>query len=213
MKAFIVAAICLALGGVGCGGFFLWTLSNAVMPPVINSPSEATWDDTPNIAGIGSTLGDTITVTDTKGQIVCVTMVRGDLSWTCTPEIPLPEGEAIIMATEDDLEGRTSKPSAPFVVRVELVSIQEKQERWLNGYQPQAWDDYPPGFEGWGTAAQCRFQVKYYPNTMDGFCGPFTRDEVEEGYCDDFCQALVGKNRNENCDRFPIPINESEECL
>ncbi len=66
-----------------------------------------TWCDTatPTFTGTGDD-GDTITLTDDDGTVLCTTTVV-DGEWSCTPTDPLPEGTNTITADGDPIRGQT----------------------------------------------------------------------------------------------------------
>ncbi|MCL1898117.1 MAG: hypothetical protein FWG16_04775 [Micrococcales bacterium] len=68
----------------------------------------------------------------------------------------------------------------------------DEHQKWLDGYQPIDMSDHPPGFDGWTQGAQCAWQLKFFPDVLDGYCGPFI--ESDEGYCDAFCEAVINSN-------------------
>jgi hypothetical protein len=69
-----------------------------------------TSDNTPAIAGVGATPGDTITVTFPGGEVLTAT-VASNGTWSVTPINPLPDGANNILVTATDPAGNVSAPT------------------------------------------------------------------------------------------------------
>ena len=95
---------------------------NAVSP-VITSPSDKSTGNTttPVFSGTGAAEGDTVAISDGKSQI-CVATVKSDLSWTCSPSVPVKDGAYTLTVTETDAAGNLSAPSAEVAYTVDTLS-------------------------------------------------------------------------------------------
>ncbi len=80
-------------------------------PPLITSPTNgsSTTDTTPTITG---TAEPNALVTVYINGVPCITYANDEGNWSYTPTTPLPHGENSIYATQTDLAGNTSGPSA-----------------------------------------------------------------------------------------------------
>jgi len=92
-------------------------------PPSITVPGDGMTvvSDTPTISGTGTASGDTITVTDGSGHVVCVATVQANKTWSCKPNAPLAPGDNTLTATEKDQGGNTGNPSTTITVNVDTT--------------------------------------------------------------------------------------------
>ena len=91
--------------------------------PVITGPQDGstTGDTTPTVTGTGEP-GATVTVIVDGTPVTCANepvIVAANGTWTCTPTVPLSDGDHVITATQTDPAGNTSAPSAPVTVTVD----------------------------------------------------------------------------------------------
>jgi hypothetical protein len=99
---------------------FTQTLAGDVLPqaPAITSPttgSNAT-DMTPTVSGTGAP-GDTVTVVDGNGDVLCTDVVADDGTWSCATST-LPAGPTTVTATQADSSGDPSPVSNSVIVNV-----------------------------------------------------------------------------------------------
>ncbi|MDR0489434.1 MAG: Ig-like domain-containing protein [Propionibacteriaceae bacterium] len=87
-------------------------------PPKITGPTgeKPINNPRPPITGTGEEPGNSITVTDENGNVLCEATVLEDLTWSCTPTTILPDGEHTVSATETDKAGNVSQKSDPVVI-------------------------------------------------------------------------------------------------
>ena len=92
-------------------------------PTIISPANGATTNDaTPTIAGTGEP-GARVSVRDGTGTIACTAVVTPASTWSCVPSIAYPDGQLIAFtATQTDLAGATSPPSAPVTVQIDTVA-------------------------------------------------------------------------------------------
>ena len=92
----------------------------APVPPAITGPAAGATVGTakPTISGTGSAPGGTIVVRDGDGEI-CRATVLADLTWLCTSDKALGDGDHTLKATETDKAGNVSAPSAPVKITVD----------------------------------------------------------------------------------------------
>jgi hypothetical protein len=107
--------------GADTNNFTVDTVAPAA--PVITGPTDGstTGDSTPTVTGTGE-VGATVTVIIDGNPITCSNepvIVAGNGTWTCTPTVPLSDGDHVITATQTDPAGNTSGPSAPVTVTVD----------------------------------------------------------------------------------------------
>jgi hypothetical protein len=90
--------------------------------PTVTSPISGTavMTDTPTFAGNSSEPGGEVNVYDEGGSVVCTTTVAQDGSWSCTPDIPLDEGEQTYEVTVTDDVGNESD-STPVTLDVDTT--------------------------------------------------------------------------------------------
>jgi hypothetical protein len=80
--------------------------------PVVTAPTtgEALGDPTPTVTGTGEA-GATVTVTDGSGNVLCVSTVGANGTWSCEVATALPQGPATLVVTETDPAGNPSTPT------------------------------------------------------------------------------------------------------
>jgi len=90
--------------------------------PVITGPEDGTVtnDNEPVIEGTGDVPGDEITVRDDDG-VVCTATVQPDLTWSCSPDEPLMDGDHTLVADETDEHGNPSDPSNTVTITIDTV--------------------------------------------------------------------------------------------
>ena len=90
-----------------------------VAPPVITSPVDGSTvtDDPPLVEGTGDA-GNTVTVTDGNGEVVCTATVAPDGTWSCSADAPMGTGEHTITATQTDPDGNVSAQSDPITFTI-----------------------------------------------------------------------------------------------
>ncbi|MCL2784093.1 MAG: Ig-like domain-containing protein [Propionibacteriaceae bacterium] len=92
-------------------------------PPVITRPGDGDLinDDRPTFAGEGDEPGNTVTVKDEDDKEICTAIVQANLTWSCTAESPVDDGEHTYTATETDEAGNESDPSEPVTIVVDTT--------------------------------------------------------------------------------------------
>jgi hypothetical protein len=78
-------------------------------------------------------------------------------------------------------------------------NLSREQKEWVDSHPPsRGGGALPPGFEGWTMDGKCAYQSTYEPDVMDGYCGPYSGDEVAEldrgKTCDALCQYIIARN-------------------
>ena len=99
-------------------------LTVKVLPlaPAITGPANGSQvtNQQPQISGTGSP-GDTVTVTDGSGNVVCTATVQAGGTWSCTPANPLAPGSQTLTPTSTGANGSSSAGSpATFTVLPKL---------------------------------------------------------------------------------------------
>ncbi|WP_419420274.1 Ig-like domain-containing protein [Legionella sp. D16C41] len=103
----------------------LFTVTDTIAPaaPVITAPTNGstTNDPTPTISGTGES-GATVTVTEGTSTVLGTALVDSGGTWALTPITSLTDGIHTIQATQTDVAGSTSPPSAPVTFTVDTVA-------------------------------------------------------------------------------------------
>jgi len=88
--------------------------------PSITGPTGPVVTGQPTISGTGSTAGNTVTVKDEGGNVLCTATIQSNLTWSCTPSgsAKLSDGTHAVTAVETDTHGNPSVPSAPLTISV-----------------------------------------------------------------------------------------------
>ena len=91
--------------------------------PVIAAPADGTLSSNakPEFTGTGEA-GAKLVVTDGSDTAVCDTTVEADGSWACTPDTDLADGDHTFTATQTDVAGNKSSPSAPVTFTVDATA-------------------------------------------------------------------------------------------
>ncbi|MCL2784928.1 MAG: Ig-like domain-containing protein, partial [Propionibacteriaceae bacterium] len=84
--------------------------------PTVTGPNGPTNNNPPTLTGGGDESGNTITITDEDGKVVCTTAVGEDGTWSCTLDDPLVDGEHELSVTETDPAGNESDPAKPIII-------------------------------------------------------------------------------------------------
>lgn len=85
--------------------------------PVVTAPT-ARAKTRPLFVVAGTGEADARLTLRADGRVVCVTVVRGDKTWSCTPMAPLAKGERTLTAFQTDLAGNIGAYSADHPVTV-----------------------------------------------------------------------------------------------
>jgi hypothetical protein len=88
--------------------------------PVITGPTpdKPVNTDKPVITGTGEEPGNPVEIKD-GDKVICTAVVQPDLTWSCTPETPLVDGNHSLTAEETDSAGNASGPSKPVEIVVD----------------------------------------------------------------------------------------------
>ncbi len=90
--------------------------------PTVTAPENGTITNTNPLSFVGTgEPGATITITNGSGDPICTALVNESRAWTCTPTLPLPEGEQTVNVTQTDPAGNKSDPT-PVTVTVDITS-------------------------------------------------------------------------------------------
>jgi LPXTG-motif cell wall-anchored protein len=76
-------------------------------PPAAPMPEPSTGE---TITGIGDEVGDTITVKDETGEVLCTAVVQPDRTWQCDLEPAAKEGDMLTIIEEDPAHNTIAKP-------------------------------------------------------------------------------------------------------
>lgn len=175
--------------------------------PDITGPAEGAelTDTTPTVSGTGEP-GDTITVRDENGNLLCTTTVAGDGTWSCDIS-PIPEGRHILTAIQTDPAGNVSPASNQTQVHVAINT---------DGAPAAVEDAAPNNGDGNGDGIQDSEQgnVTSQPNPVTG---GYTTLEVTGGNCPfvNFLQTFAQSSLPFKDDGLQYPLglwNYSFDC-
>lgn len=123
--------------------------TTAPAAPAITSPADGdiSNDTTPTFTGTG-TEGDTISLRDADGALVCETTVGAEGTWSCTPDEPLAEGTLTVTPTATDTAGNATD-GAPVTVTIDITAPEAPVITAPTDGEPTA--DTTPTFTGTGT--------------------------------------------------------------
>ncbi|MEJ5312433.1 MAG: Ig-like domain-containing protein, partial [Anaerolineae bacterium] len=135
----------------------LGTDTTAPAPVTVTAPISGTVtnDNTPTFVGTGEPGAD-ITIYDEEGNVVCTTTVNPDGSWSCTPTVPLAEGEQTFEVTQTDAAGNES---SPVEVTVTIDTVAPAPVTITAPISGTATNDNTPTFAGTGEPGS---QIKVY---------------------------------------------------
>jgi len=88
--------------------------------PVVTKPGDhdLTNHPKPVVSGTGNDPGNKVTV-HAGDQVVCTTVVKHDLTWSCPLDQPLTDGDHTLTATETDQAGNVSDPSKTVTIHID----------------------------------------------------------------------------------------------
>jgi hypothetical protein len=97
--------------------------------------------DGKSVSGEGEAPGDTITVTDGDGNVLCTTQVRDDFAWECQLHPSAAEGEMVVIAEEDAAHNKVERPWRVGLPRLSLAHA----SRHAGEVQTAVGENFQPG--------------------------------------------------------------------
>jgi len=97
------------------------TFTNGTPAPIVSAPADGALTNAKPlpVSGTGAP-GQTVTVTDQDGHVLCSASVASDGTWTC--DVTVPDGNYTLTAVQKDAAGNPSPASQPVLVSIDTAA-------------------------------------------------------------------------------------------